>query len=85
METKHSTFYATVVKNPFWKEWVKDNEKKPKFDVHESMETGWISDRHFNAFLKFASNRLDASWKKRHSKLLKKYNKLQASLIKEGK
>lgn len=78
MKEEHPTYYQTVIHNVFWKMWVKDNEIKPKFDVHESMETGWLSDRHFNAFLKFASNQLDSSWKKRHFKLLKKYNQLLA-------
>jgi hypothetical protein len=73
---ENPTYYKTVVNNVFWKEWIKENEKTPHFDVCESMECGWLSDRHFNAFLKFASDRLDSSWKIRHSKLLKKYNKL---------
>src|ERR1035437_6837793 len=76
---KNPTYHDTIMKNTFWKEWVRDNELKPKFAVHESMECGWLSDRHFNAFLKFASNKLDSSWKVRHSKLLKKYNRLLAN------
>lgn len=77
---KNPTFYKTIVNNVFWQQWVKDNERKPKFDVHESIECGWISDRHFNAFLKFASDRLDLGWKKKHGELLKKYNKLLAKV-----
>jgi hypothetical protein len=50
------TFYHTVVDSPQWKEWVKFNEETPNFDVHESMECGWLSEKHFQAFIEFCKD-----------------------------
>lgn len=47
------TFYDTIVASQKWREWVKENEQNPQFDVHESMETGWLSNNHFQAFIEF--------------------------------
>ena len=33
---EYPTYYETIVRNVFWKEWVKENEKNLHFDVHES-------------------------------------------------
>jgi hypothetical protein len=52
----HPTFYGTVVSSKEWQAWVKENEQNPKWDVHESMETGWLSPGHFSAFLNFTKN-----------------------------
>ena len=49
----HPTYYGTVVASPQWALWVKENEQRPKWDVHESMETGWLSPEHFSAFLAY--------------------------------
>ena len=50
---ENPTFYETVVGSPEWQLWVKENETNPRYDVHESMETGWLSQGHFDAFLNF--------------------------------
>ena len=50
---KNPTFYQTVVASPEWQVWVEKNEREPKFDVNESMETGWLSPEHFAAFLEW--------------------------------
>jgi hypothetical protein len=47
------TFYETIVSSPQWQEWVKVNEENPQWDVHESMECGWLSAGHFQAFLEW--------------------------------
>ena len=49
----YPTFYGTIVDSKEWKEWVKKNEEDPKWDVHEAMETGWLSPVHWLAFLNF--------------------------------
>lgn len=49
----YPTFYSTVVTSPQWETWVKQNEEHPEYDVHESIETGWLSQKHFQAFLEF--------------------------------
>jgi hypothetical protein len=53
MKTKYTTFYRTILDSPQWQAWVAYNERDPLFDVHESMETGWMSQTHFQAFLAF--------------------------------
>jgi len=50
---EYPTFYSTIVNSPQWQQWVKENETNPQFDVHESMETGWLSQAHFQAFLEY--------------------------------
>jgi len=53
------TFYETVAHSPQWQAWVKYNEENMSneevkcFDVHESMETGWLSDNHFQEFIEY--------------------------------
>lgn len=54
---KYPTYYDTVVNNPLWKKWVELNEVEPRLDVHESIETGWLSDKHFAAFLEWVQER----------------------------
>jgi len=53
MKAKHTTFYRTVLDSPQWQSWVRHNELEPHFDVHEAMETGWLSQGHFQAFLAY--------------------------------
>jgi hypothetical protein len=55
MKTQNPTFYDTIIVSPEWQAWVRENEIEPRFDVHESMECGWLSKEHFAAFLKFAA------------------------------
>jgi len=56
---KPQTFYEAIVHSPQWKAWVQynednmDNEEVRCFDVHESIECGWLSDNHFQEFLLF--------------------------------
>ena len=49
------TYYETVVSNPTFQNWVKYNESLdiPLFDTAESIECGWLSQKHFEAFLDF--------------------------------
>ena len=47
------TYYETIVNSQQWEDWVKYNEDSMEWDVYESMETGWLSDGHFQAFIKF--------------------------------
>jgi hypothetical protein len=51
------TFYKTIVKSKHWQEWVKYQEQKIKFDVHESMEMDWLSPEHFEAFINWIKNK----------------------------
>jgi len=58
---KNTTFYETVVHSPEWEAWVEYNEQEVQcFDVHLSMETGWLGKKHFAAFLAWvADNPID--------------------------
>lgn len=52
---KHDpTFYRALVDSSEWQAWVRQNELYPQWDVHESMDTGWLSPQHFAAFMKFS-------------------------------
>lgn len=52
-DSHNPTFYDSVVHSPEWELWIKECEKTLDFDVHESMECGWLSPKHFAAFLNF--------------------------------
>jgi hypothetical protein len=54
-QNENPSFYRTIVDSYQWKEWVNYNEQIPKFDVHESMECGWLSEKHFQAFMSFSA------------------------------
>ena len=69
----HDSFWKTVVTSPQWKLWEKEMHKRlcsdgrPEcFDVDESRECGWISQKHFQAFLNFL---LESEEKKRASSI----------------
>jgi len=62
----HFSFWKTVVESPQWAVWEKEvskrmskhNKKKSKiytgvWDVDECRECGWISQKHFQDFIKF--------------------------------
>jgi hypothetical protein len=53
---EYPSFFTTIINSPQWKEWVNYNEQIPKFDVYESMECGWLSEKHFQAFMSFYTN-----------------------------
>jgi len=53
---EYQKFYQTIVKSPQWQLWVEENETNPQYDVHESMEIGALSPKHFQAFLEFVKN-----------------------------
>ena len=44
------TYHQTVVASPQWKAWEKVAHEHG-FDWHESVECGWLSPEHFQAFL----------------------------------
>lgn len=44
------TYYGTVVGSKAWQEWEKVAHEHG-YDWHESVETGWLSPEHFEAFL----------------------------------
>lgn len=54
---QHPTYYQTVVHSPQFQLWVKYNESldQPMFDTPESLECGWLSQNHFQAFLEFCN------------------------------
>lgn len=45
------TYYRTIVQSEIWKEWTKHQEEVMEFDIHESIECGWMSERHWEAFI----------------------------------
>ena len=65
---KHSSFWKTVVESPQWTLWMKEQQKRfrllredklPKkqgaYDIDEVTECGWISQEHFQDFLRFCA------------------------------
>lgn len=65
MPDKFQSFWETVTKSPQWKAWElevyrrfrefsRDGEfLEQVYDVDECRECGWISDEHFQEFMKF--------------------------------
>lgn len=49
------TYYGTIQANPAWQAWGKVAEGFG-YDWAESTETGWLSEGHFEAFLKWYKN-----------------------------
>jgi len=51
----HSSFHKTVVESPQWRAWDEYayNEKRMLYDLPEVEETGFISAKHFEDFIKF--------------------------------
>jgi len=56
-EAREETFYSTVVSSDAWKEWVALEERKNKWDVHESTACNMLSKEHFEAFIEWVGNR----------------------------
>ena len=62
----HPSFRETVTQSSQWKLWEKEQERRMKilasrgslksgvYDMPEVIECGWISQKHFQDFLKFA-------------------------------
>lgn len=48
----YPTYYDTIVSSPAWQAWEKVAHERG-FDWHESVECGWLSQKHFAAFLKW--------------------------------
>lgn len=57
---KNPEFYETIIKSQQWQEWGKVAHEEG-FDWHESTETGWLSDKHFQAFLNFCNKPREGS------------------------
>ena len=55
----HPSFYDTIVASAEWDAWVGYQESldAPAFDISETIECGWLSPEHWQAFLKFACMR----------------------------
>ena len=47
------TYYETIVRSKIWREWTKHCEETHAFDIHESIECGWLSSKHWNAFIEW--------------------------------
>jgi hypothetical protein len=60
---KHPTYNRTIMDSPQWKEWEGVAHTKG-FDFHESQETGWLSQEHFQAFLQFVGDMRERTTKK---------------------
>lgn len=53
------TYYGTVVSNPAWQAWEKVAYEYG-YDWHESVETGWLGESHFQTFLNWYKNTYEA-------------------------
>lgn len=52
---EYPTYYGTVVSSTQWQAWGKVAHEKG-FDWYESVETGWLSPQHFEAFLNWVKD-----------------------------
>ena len=43
----------TVIESPQWKAWQKKQQQKMTYDMPEVEEVGYISQKHFQDFIKF--------------------------------
>lgn len=50
------TYYETIVRSDIWKAWTKHAEEHMLFDMAESIECGWLSDKHWSAFIKWVQS-----------------------------
>lgn len=48
----HNSFWKTIIESPQWKKWEKIANKKG-YDYCECSECGWMSQKHFQEFIKF--------------------------------
>ena len=48
----HDSFWKTIIESPQWEAWSKIGYKQG-FDVEECRECGWLSQGHFQSFIKF--------------------------------
>lgn len=55
-KNENPTYYETIVRSDIWKEWTKYAEDNLLFDMPESIECGWLSDRHWETFIKWVKN-----------------------------
>lgn len=51
------TYYKTIVNSDIWKEWAKYAEDNLLLDMPESIECGWLSPEHWDAFIKWVRSR----------------------------
>ena len=51
------TYYETIVNSDIFKEWTRHQEEALEFDIWESIETGWLSPEHWQAFIKWVEER----------------------------
>jgi len=56
----HNSFWKTVIESKYWESWYEEQMTRFKagdyencFDIDECMSCGWISPRHFEAFMSF--------------------------------
>ena len=51
------TYYETIVNSKIWNEWREHQEKTLEFDIVESIECGYLSDKHWQAFIRWIESR----------------------------
>jgi len=49
----HDSFWKTVIESPQWKAWQKEQSRNMTYDMPEVEELGYISQGHFQDFMKF--------------------------------
>ena len=54
---EYPTYYETIVHSEIWQEWIKYQEKHMDFDIHESIEIGALSPRHWEAFIQWVKSK----------------------------
>ena len=51
------SYYETIVNSKIWNEWREHQEKTLEFDIVESIECGYLSDKHWEAFIRWIESR----------------------------
>ena len=55
----HDSFWKTTIESPQWKLWQEEQRKNPTYDMLEVEELGYISQNHFQDFIKFIRKDLE--------------------------
>jgi len=53
---EYSSYYDTIVQSDIWQQWADHQREVMEWDIDESIECGWLSPEHWNAFIRWLEN-----------------------------
>lgn len=60
---ENQSVYQALMRSPQWKAWYEHAEKNHLFDVAETAECDWMSDKHFQAFIEHTIHQERLKWR----------------------